>query len=265
MATSPDPQSLFSVRGKVALITGATGALGHVATLALARAGAKTVITASNAGALDKLAAEVKAAGGEAQSVARRAEKEADAQAMVDAAVKAFGGLDIVIAAAGTNNPQPIVEQSLENWEAIMDANVRGSWLVCKAAGAQMIKQGRGGKVVLVSSARSVRGHPAGYGGYCTSKSAIDGLTRTLGCEWGKYKINVNAIGPTVFRSPLTEWMFGEDERAKTVRTGFLTRLPLGRLGEPEDLAGVLMFLSSSASDFCTGQTIFVDGGYTAG
>jgi NAD(P)-dependent dehydrogenase (short-subunit alcohol dehydrogenase family) len=128
-----------------------------------------------------------------------------------------------------------------------------------------MIKQGRGGKVILVSSARSVRGHPAGYGGYCTSKAAIDGLARTLGCEWGKYKINVNAIGPTVFRSPLTEWMFGTDERATTVRNGFLTRLPLGRLGEPEDLAGAVLFLSSPASDFCTGQTIFVDGGYTAG
>src|SRR5205085_10556232 len=117
---------------KVALITGATGALGKVATLSLARAGAKTVITASSASALDKLAAEVKAAGGEAQAVARRAEKEADAQAMVDAAVKAFGGLDIVIAAAGMNDPAPIVDQPLEKWEAIMDANVRGSWLVCK-------------------------------------------------------------------------------------------------------------------------------------
>ena len=265
MATSIDSKDLFNLRGKVALITGATGALGRIATLALAKAGAKTVVTASNQAALDKLVAEVKAAGSEAVAVARRAETEADAQAMVDAAVKSFGGLDIVFASAGMNDPAPIVDQPLEKWEAIMDANVRGSWLVSKAAGAQMIKQGRGGKVVLVSSARSVRGHPAGYGGYCTSKAAIDGLTRTLGCEWGKYKINVNAIGPTVFRSPLTEWMFGEDEKAKTVRTGFLTRLPLGRLGEPEDLAGAVLFLSSAASDFCTGQTIFVDGGYTAG
>jgi NAD(P)-dependent dehydrogenase (short-subunit alcohol dehydrogenase family) len=183
----------------------------------------------------------------------------------VDAALKSFGGLDIVVAAAGMNDPAPILEQSLQRWEAIMDANVRGSWLVCKAAGAQMIKQGRGGKVVLMSSARGVRGHPAGYSGYCTSKSAVDGLTRTLGCEWGKHKINVNAIGPTVFRSNLTAWMFGEDDRAKSVREGFLTRLPLGRLGEPEDLVGVLMFLCSPASDFCTGQVIYVDGGYTAG
>lgn len=260
-----DTKKLFDLSGKVALITGGTGAFGRIAALGLADAGAKVVITASNKAGLEKVAAEVKAAGGDIQIVARRAESEADAEAMVDAAVKAYGGLDIVVAGAGMNEPAPIVEQSLERWEAIMDANVRGSWLVCKAGGKQMIKQGRGGKVVLISSARSVRGHPAGYGGYCTSKAAIDGLTRTLGCEWGKYKINVNAIGPTVFRSPLTAWMFGDDEKATTVRNGFMARLPLGRLGEPEDLVGVLLFLSSSASDFCTGQTMFVDGGYTAG
>jgi len=265
MAELPDPMNLFNLSGKTALITGATGAFGRVAALALARAGARTVLTASSAPALDKIAAEVKASGGDARTIARRAQTEADANAMVETAVKAFGGLDILVTAAGMNDPAPIVEQSLERWEAIMNANVRGSWLVCKAAGAQMIQQGRGGKVVLMSSARSVRGHPAGYSGYCTSKSAIDGLTRTLGCEWGKYKINVNAIGPTVFRSNLTAWMFAEDEKAKAVRQGFLTRLPLGRLGEPEDLVGVLLFLCSAASDFCTGQVVFVDGGYTAG
>jgi NAD(P)-dependent dehydrogenase (short-subunit alcohol dehydrogenase family) len=265
MAQSLDTKDLYNIRGKVALVTGATGAFGRVAALTLAKAGARTVLTASNAGALDKLSAEIRAAGGEASAVARRAEKVEDAEAMVAAAVKNYGGVDIVVAAAGMNDPAPIVDQSLERWEAIMDANVRGSWLVCKAAGAQMIKQGRGGKVVLVSSARGVRGHPAGYSGYCTSKSAVDGLARTLGCEWGKHKINVNAIGPTVFRSPLTAWMFGEDEKARTVREGFMARLPLGRLGEPEDLAGVLLFLASPASDFCTGQVIYVDGGYTAG
>jgi len=260
-----DTKKLFNLSGKVALITGGTGAFGRIAALGLADAGAKVVITASNKAALEKVAAEVRAAGGDVQIVARRAETEADAEAMVETAVKAYGGLDIMVAGAGMNEPSPIVDQPLERFEAIMDANVRGSWLVSKAAGKQMIKQGRGGKVVLISSARSVRGHPAGYGGYCTSKAAIDGLTRTLGCEWGKYKINVNAIGPTVFRSPLTNWMFGDDEKATTVRNGFMARLPLGRLGEPEDLVGALLFLTSSASDFCTGQTVFVDGGYTAG
>jgi NAD(P)-dependent dehydrogenase (short-subunit alcohol dehydrogenase family) len=128
-----------------------------------------------------------------------------------------------------------------------------------------MIGSGTRGKVVLVSSTRSDLGHPAGYTAYCASKAATNLITQALACEWGKHGINVNAIAPTVFRSPLTEWMFGDDEHAQTVRAGFLTRIPLGRLGEPEDFAGALLYFASRASDFCTGQVLFVDGGYTAG
>jgi NAD(P)-dependent dehydrogenase (short-subunit alcohol dehydrogenase family) len=260
-----DPAHVFDVRDKVALVTGASGAFGRVAALALGRAGVRTVLTGANAGALDKVAGEVRAAGGKAITVAARAESVADAEAMVNAAVKEYGGLDIVVAGAGMNDPAPIVDMSLERWETVMDANVRGSWLVCKAAGAQLIKQARGGKVILLSSTRGRLGHPAGYSSYCTSKSAVDGLTRALACEWGKHRINVNAIGPTVFRSNLTAWMFADDPKGKQAREGMLARIPLGRLGEPEDLVGVLLFLASPASDFCTGQVMYVDGGYTAG
>ncbi len=146
-----------------------------------------------------------------------------------------------------------------------MLANVEGAWLIARAVGRQMIAQGRGGKVVFTSSARGKLGHPAGYSAYCTSKSAMDGMTKALGCEWGKYGITVNAIAPTVFRSPLTAWMFADDEKANSVREGFLARVPIGRLGEPEDLAGPLLFLCSRASDFHTGHIIYADGGYTAG
>jgi NAD(P)-dependent dehydrogenase (short-subunit alcohol dehydrogenase family) len=90
-------------------------------------------------------------------------------------------------------------------------------------------------------------------------------MTKALGCEWGKFGITVNAIAPTVFRSPLTAWMFADDEKAKAVRAGFLARVPIGRLGEPEDLAGPLLFLCSRSSDFHTGHVIYADGGYTAG
>jgi NAD(P)-dependent dehydrogenase (short-subunit alcohol dehydrogenase family) len=123
-----------------------------------------------------------------------------------------------------------------------------------------MKDQGRGGKVILVSSARGKLGMK-GYTAYSPSKAAIDLMAKSLACEWGEYGINVNAIAPTVFRSELTEWMFEDD----TARTKFLTRLPIGRLGEPEDYIGVCMFLASFASDFCTGTTIHVDGGYLAG
>ena len=116
-----------------------------------------------------------------------------------------------------------------------------------------------------MSSARGKLGHPAGYSAYCSSKAAVEGITKALGCEWGKYGITVNAIAPTVFRSKLTAWMFEDNEKATAVRNGFLARVPLGRLGEPEDLAGPLLFLVSKASDFYTGHTIDADGGYTAG
>jgi NAD(P)-dependent dehydrogenase (short-subunit alcohol dehydrogenase family) len=128
-----------------------------------------------------------------------------------------------------------------------------------------MLKQGHGGKVILMSSARGLLGHPAGYTAYCASKSAVDGITKALGCEWGDAGITVNALGPTVFRSPLTQWMFEDNERSTTVRKGFLARVPKGRLGEPSDLAGPLLFLASKASDFYTGHILYADGGYTAG
>jgi NAD(P)-dependent dehydrogenase (short-subunit alcohol dehydrogenase family) len=128
-----------------------------------------------------------------------------------------------------------------------------------------MKAQGRGGKIVLVSSARGLLGHPAGYTAYCASKSAVDGITKALGCELGPTGITVNAIAPTVFRSALTSWMFEDNEKADAVRAGFLARVPKGRLGEPEDLAGPLLFLASKASDFYTGHILYADGGYTAG
>ena len=147
--------------------------------------------------------------------------------------------------ASGQNKVSKIVDQKAEDFLDVMDANVTQSWLMARAAGRQMLKQGQGGKIILMSSARGLLGHPAGYTAYCASKSAIDGITKALGCEWGGTGITVNALGPTVFRSPLTEWMFADDERGKTVRAGFLTRVPKGRLGEPRDLAGPLLFLAS--------------------
>ena len=176
-----------------------------------------------------------------------------------------FGGVDILVLAAGINKVSKIVDQPPEAFTEVMDVNVTQSWLMARAAGKQMLAQGRGGKVVFMSSARGLLGHPAGYTAYCASKSAIDGVTKALGCEWGDTGITVNAIAPTVFRSPLTAWMYEDTERATTVRKGFVARVPKGRLGEPSDLAGPLLFLASAASDFYTGHILYADGGYTAG
>jgi NAD(P)-dependent dehydrogenase (short-subunit alcohol dehydrogenase family) len=260
-----NPLSLFDIRGKTAIVTGATGAFGAVAAKTLAGAGANVIICANNAETLKTIAAQCAALGGVAEIVAKRPSSETNCDAIVAAAVKRFGGVDILVVASGQNKVAKIVDQKAEDFLDVMDANVTQSWLMARAATRQMLKQGRGGKIVLMSSARGLLGHPAGYSAYCASKSAVDGITKALGCELGGNGITVNALGPTVFRSPLTEWMFADDERGKTVRTGFLTRVPKGRLGEPEDLAGPLLFLVSKASDFYTGHILYADGGYTAG
>jgi NAD(P)-dependent dehydrogenase (short-subunit alcohol dehydrogenase family) len=260
-----DPAQLFSVRGKSAIIVGASGAFGKVACAALGRAGARLTLAAGNSDELAKLSQELTAEGIESSEIARRSNSEADAQAIVERAVNAFGGVDILVVASGMNDVSPIVDMAPERFARVMQANVEGAWLIARAAGRQMIAQAKGGKVVFTSSARGKLGHPAGYSAYCTSKSAVDGMTKALGCEWGKYGITVNAIAPTVFRSPLTAWMFEDNDNANKVRAGFLARVPIGRLGEPADLAGPLLFLCSRASDFHTGHVVYADGGYTAG
>lgn len=256
-----DPTTLFDVSGKVALIVGASGAFGGVAAQTLGNAGAKLVLAAGNAEALDEIAAKCT----EVTKVNTRPDSEEACDAMIQATVAAYGRLDILVVASGMNKVAKIEEMDPSTFTDVMDANVTQSWLLARAATKQMKLQGDGGKIVLVSSARGLLGHPAGYTAYCSSKAAVDGMTKALGCELGPSGITVNAIAPTVFRSPLTAWMFEENEQANAVRAGFLSRVPKGRLGEPEDLAGPLLFLSSSASDFYTGHILYADGGYTAG
>jgi NAD(P)-dependent dehydrogenase (short-subunit alcohol dehydrogenase family) len=260
-----DPRSLFDIRGKTAIITGASGAFGALASKVLAGAGANVVLAASKADELKKVASACEALGGKSEIIAKRPSSEANCDEIVNLAVAKFGRVDILVVASGLNKVSKIVDQKPEDFLDVMDANVTQSWLMARAAGRQMLKQGSGGKVILTSSARGLLGHPAGYTAYCASKSAVDGITKALGCEWGETGITVNALGPTVFRSPLTAWMYEDTDRAREVRKGFLARVPKGRLGEPADLAGPLLFLASAASDFYTGHVLYADGGYTAG
>jgi NAD(P)-dependent dehydrogenase (short-subunit alcohol dehydrogenase family) len=260
-----NPLSLFEVKGKTAIVTGATGAFGALAAQVLAGAGCNLVIAAGGGEALKKVAAQCEQLGVKVESVNLRPSSSAHCEEIVAAAVKRFGGVDILVLASGINKVAKIVDQSPEAFAEVMDVNVTQSWLMARAAGKQMLAQGRGGKVIFMSSARGLLGHPAGYSAYCASKSAVDGITKALGCEWGATGITVNAIAPTVFRSPLTAWMYEENENATAVRKGFITRVPKGRLGEPSDLAGPLLFLASKASDFYTGHVLYADGGYTAG
>ena len=259
------PSEIFDVAGKSALIAGASGAFGAVAARTLAEAGCRLTLTGGNADALEKVAGECRELGAAVATVNARPESERAADGFVESAVEAHGRLDILVVASGVNRVAKIEEMAPATFAEVMDANVTQSWLLARAATRRMRAQGDGGKIVLVSSARGLLGHPAGYTAYCASKAAVDGIVKALGCELGPTGITVNAIAPTVFRSPLTEWMFEDTPESTKVREGFLTRLPKGRLGEPEDLAGPLLFLASRASDFYTGHILYADGGYTAG
>ena len=259
------PDDLFDVAGKVALVTGASGSYGRTVSVALAARGAKVLMASGSPDALDEAVAEARAAGGDVTPVVRRPDLPEDAEALVDATVAAYGTIDLLVVGSGLNkNPNPIQDLELEDWEATMDANVRGPWVLAKAFGSRLIREERRGKMVLVSSVRGRFGNNSGYTAYCTSKGAVDALTRVLGTEWGPYGINVNAIAPTVFRSGLTSWIYADSEKGNAVRDRNLRRIPLGRLGEPEDLIGVSLFLLSDASDFMTGQILYVDGGYSS-
>jgi len=250
---------MFDVKGKVALITGATGALGKAICAGYGLAGMKVMVTGRKEATLKALCDEMEAQGIDCAYAAGDPAVEEDVKKVIAATTAKYGEINVLVTAAGYNAPKPILEHTLEDWRVILDADVQGTWLFCKYAGQVLVDQGKGGKVILVSSARSKIGMK-NYTGYCTAKGGIDLMAQSLACEWGEYGINVNTFNPTVFRSELTEWMFHDD----TAKNKFLNRIPIGRLGEPEDFVGTALFLASSASDFITGANIPVDGGYWA-
>jgi NAD(P)-dependent dehydrogenase (short-subunit alcohol dehydrogenase family) len=260
-----NPLQLFDLKGRAAVITGASGAYGRTLAVALGAMGCDLLLAAGSADGLETAAEEARATGARVETILRRPDSADDAGAIIDAGYEAFGSVGLLVVASGLNRPAMIEDMEPEVWEEVMNANVRGEWLMAKAFGPRLIEAGLPGKMLMVSSVRGRHGNAAGYTAYCTSKGATDALTRVLATEWGRHGINVNAIAPTVFRSALTSWIFADDEKGKAARARNLSRLPLGRLGEPEDLVGISIYLLSPASDFCTGQVIYVDGGYTAG
>jgi NAD(P)-dependent dehydrogenase (short-subunit alcohol dehydrogenase family) len=265
--TSPvlrNPLSLFDLTGQSVAITGASGAMGHATAVALASLGARLLLVSGSADALEAVAAEARACGGEVNTLVGRVDSQQDADGVIAEGVLRHGRVDSVVVASGYNKPAPIEQMPLDDWQQVMDANVRGPWLVAKAFGTHVAERGGRGRMVLVSSVRGRHGNAAGYTAYCTSKGAVDALTRTLATEWGARGINVNAIAPAVFRSALTDWIFADSEAGLDSRTRNMMRIPMKRLGEPEDFVGLALYLLSAASDFVTGQVIYVDGGYTA-
>ena len=252
-------ENLFSIEGKVAVVTGATGALGQAVAKGYALAGAKVIVTGRNAKKLEEVVAEIKGEGGDVTAYTADPSDAEQVNALVKFSVETYGEINILAVCHGYNKPQNVLEQSVEDWQYIMDADLKSVYVVTKAVAEQMVKQGKGGKMVLTSSARSKMGM-AGYTGYCASKGACDLMAQSLACDLtSKYGINVNTINPTVFRSDLTEWMF---DKESAVYQNFLKRLPIGRLGEPYDFVGLAIMLASPASDFLTGGNYDATGGY---
>lgn len=265
--TAPQHFSRFDLAGKSALVVGGAGTFGRAGAFALGEAGCRLTIADMDAANIGATRDDLAAADIVATAVAAWPDNEANADRIVRAAAEAHGRLDVVFVALGTNDVGYVEDQSEDGWRKVMDANLDSYWRVCQAAGRQFARQPAGDhryKIAVVSSTRGKLGHASGYAAYCASKAGLDGMVRALAGEWGPKNININAIGPTVFKSPVSEWMFSDEDPGKSVRENMLDRIPIGRLGDVEDLMGGLIYLLSPASDFMTGQTIYIDGGYTA-
>jgi NAD(P)-dependent dehydrogenase (short-subunit alcohol dehydrogenase family) len=180
--------------------------------------------------------------------------------AMVEETVHLAGKVDILVNCIGMHIEKPAEEYSLEDWDLVNDVNLRGAFLLSQAAGRQMIRQDSGGKHIHITSVRSVLGIRRGYISYCTTKGGLNMLVKQLATEWAKYQITVNAVAPTFIRTDLVKHYL-ED---RDFYNALVNRIPLGRVGEPLDVAGATLFLASPAGDFITGHVLMVDGGVTA-
>ena len=249
---------LFDLAGKVGIVTGGAGGIGKALALGLAKHGADVVVTGRTLSKLEPVAAEIKAMSKKSLAVASDVTDEQSIKAMVERVVQAFSHVDILVNAAGINIRSSAEDIKIEDWQKVMDFNALGTFICCQAVGRVMIKQ-KTGKIVNVSSVRGRYGAPSGAIAYSPSKGAVDTLTRTLACEWAKYNILVNAVAPTLIETDLTRQALANPEFARTMKA----RIPLGRWGFPEDVVGPTVFLASKASDFVTGQIIYVDGGTT--
>ena len=260
-----NPAKMFDVSEQTAIVTGASGAFGRGIAITLGAQGANVLLASGNEDELKSVAKDVEDVGGKAAYIVRRPDSLLDAEAMRDAALDNFGSIKMLAVGSGYNKAGFIHELDYEDWQDVMDANVRGAWFMAKAVGSYWIENNIKGKMLLMSSVRGRHGNISGYTGYCASKGATDSMTRVLATEWAKYGTTVNAIAPTVFRSNLTAWMYGDDELGQATKARSLSRIPIGRLGEVDDLMGMALYLLAPASDFCTGQVMYVDGGFTAG
>jgi gluconate 5-dehydrogenase len=255
--------SLFDLSGKLALvITTKDGGVGHAQAIGFANHGADVVVASTEPGTSVVVADEIANLGRKSLSLEVDVTQEPSVDDMVKEVLKEFPRIDVLVNDFSTRIRQPATDFPVEEWQQVMDYNTRGCFICCKVVGREMVKMG-GGKIINHSSVRGQYGLPGGYAAYCASKGAIDTLTKQLGVEWAPYNVMVNAIAPTFIDIPhKPEDAFAEPdpEFVKMVTA----RIPMGRWGKLEDYVGPAIFLASRASDFMTGQILYIDGGVTA-
>jgi gluconate 5-dehydrogenase len=263
--TNETIKGLFDLTGKTIVITGGGGGLGLAMARGFANFGANLVLTGRTLETLDKAAAEIADTGAQVLTVAADTLVLDDCQKIVDETVARFGSLDVLVPAAGVARRHPAEDFPKDDFDLVIDTNVKGTWNIDQIVAKQMIKQfeagkSPAGKIINITSVRANNGHPLGYGAYATSKGAVISMTRQQAFEWSKFDINVNALGPTIVLSALTKPVFDDPEKAKI----FTDRILFHRPMVAGELIGSAVFLASPASDFITGQILYVDGGCVA-
>ena len=246
----------FSLEGKVAIVTGASRGIGRAIALRLAGAGAKVVVSSRKLEGVQAVRGEIAAAGGEALAVQCHVGRPDDVTALVARTLEAFGHVDAAVNNAATNpHFGPLLTADEGQWNKILDTNLMGAFRVCKAVAPHMEKRGSG-KIINLASLAGLRPSP-GMGVYSVSKAGLIMLTQVLALELGSANIQVNAVAPGVIKTRFSQVLWQTPQIAQPM----LSKLPLGRFGEPEDVAGLALYLASPASDYVTGAVFLVDGG----
>ncbi len=254
--------SRFDLSGRVAIVTGGSRGIGRALALGLAEHGAAVVVnyqvTASRA---HDVVGEIEAMGGRATAIQADVSNEDAARRLVDETVAAFGAIDILVNNAGIIRPGPIDSFTLADWRATMAVNLEGVFLMCREAGAQMIRQKRGSIVTIGSMSGLIVNWPFRHTAYNVSKAGVHMLTKGLATEWAEHNIRVNAVAPGYIRTELTEEVLRE--KPDVVREHWARGAVQNRIGEPDELVGAVVYLASDASSFTTGEIMTVDGGLT--
>lgn len=252
-------KNLFQVDNQTTIVLGGYGGIGTELCKALASYGSKVVIAGRDGKKAEKLANEIVASGRKALGLQCDATCASDVTKLVQTSMNHYSRIDILVNCIGIHIDVPAVDYKEEDWDKVLSVNLKATFLINQAVGKVMIYQ-RKGKIINLSSVRSQLGIRKGYVGYCSSKGGINMLTKQLASEWAEYNINVNAIAPTFIRTEQVAHYLNDREFYESL----VRRIPMGRVGETIDLVGAVLFLASPASDFITGQILFVDGGITA-